>query len=110
MSFTKTQAPTLENREINNDQIVAQLFVQGTRLYTSFPTKDDLARFILSSETGADTSNELLWTDCATFFDLDCPLQLSELGFQSVAEFVERFNALLITAFQTHRGLALIHI
>lgn len=107
MSFTKTQAPTLENRERNKDHIVSQLFVQGTRLYTSFHTKDDYARFILSSEEGSNTCNELLYGDCKTFLDLDCPLQLSELGFPTVSDFQKKFTDFLITSYKTHLGLEL---
>ncbi len=107
MSFTKTQAPTLQAREQNSDEIVAQLFVQNTRLYTSFSTKDEFAKFILSDEEGSDTCNELLYGPCATYLDLDCPLQLSELGYASVPEFVEKFDAFLILAYKKHLGVDL---
>ena len=106
MSFTKTQAPILANRERNGDEIIAMCFVQGTRLYTAFPQKDDYARFILSSEEGADTCNELLYGDCATFLDIDCPLQLKDLGF-SRKDFVKTMNEFLIMGYKTHLGLEL---
>ncbi len=107
MSFTKTQAPTLANRERNNDEIVCQTFVQSTRMYTSFSTKDDYAQFILSDLEGSDTCNELIYSDCCTYLDLDCPLQLSELGYDSVTAFVDSFNDFIIRGYQTHLGIVI---
>ena len=107
MSYTKTQNPTLESRKRNQDSIVAQLSVENTRLYTSFHGPDDYAKFILSHEEGADTCNELIWTDCCTFLDIDCPLQLSELGFSDVPDFVNQFNQFLIENFSVLLGVTI---
>ena len=107
MSFTKFQKPTLESRERNNDQIVAQFYVQNTRMYTSFPTKDAYAQFILSKEEGSDTCNELIFAGAATFLDIDCPLQLSELGFQDTPDFVSQFNTFLMLNYETLLGVEL---
>ena len=105
MSFTRTQKPTLESRKRNDDQIVAQLFLQNTRMYTSFHTKDDYAQFILSKEEGSNTCNEVIFSSCATFLDIDRPLQLSELGFSDVPDFVKQFNSFLIQNYETLLGV-----
>jgi hypothetical protein len=105
MCFTKTQGPTLETRKQNNDLIVAQCTVQNTRLYTSFPTPDAYAEFILSKTEGSDTANEVLWTSCNTFLDIDCPMPLHELGFSGVPDFVKQFNEFLIANFTLLLGV-----
>ena len=109
MSFTKKLVPTLETRKRNKDCIVAQLFVQNRRLYTSFATKDDYASFILSKDEGSDTCNEIAWlgSRVKTFLDIDCPLQLSELGFKDTSDFVKQFSAFLIENYKTLLGVTI---
>ena len=105
MSFSNTQNPTLESRKRNQDSIVAQCTVQNKRLYTSFHSPDDYAKFILSAQEGSDTSNEVIWTSCNTFFDIDCPMSLDELGFSGVPDFVNQFNQFLIENFSLLLGV-----
>ena len=81
--FTATQQPTLDSRKTNNDEIVVQTMVQNRRMYTSFATKDKYAEFILSDSEGSDFCNEILYNDVATYLDLDCPLQIPDLGFET---------------------------
>ena len=105
--FFPKQNQCLEARATSGDEIVFQTFIQGSRRYTSLPTKDHYARFLLSGQHGADYCNELLFSDCHSFLDLDCPSTLEQLGWESEAAFIQAFNDLLITCFEKHLTVSL---
>ena len=105
MLFPK-QNPCLIQRDINLDEIVFSTQVCGSRRYSSLPDKDCYARFVLSEKDGSAFCNELLWTDCFAYLDLDSPLELQSLGFTQ-PEFITAFNALLTECFQKHLDVAL---
>ncbi len=105
--FFPKQNQCLEARATSGDEIVFQTLIQGSRRYTSLPTKDHYARFLLSGQHGADYCNELLFSDCHSFLDLDCPSTLEQLGWESEAAFIQAFNALLITCFEKHLTVSL---
>ena len=88
MTLWKKQSPALEHREQTGDEIVCQYFLEGSRVYTTFPDVHSYAKFILSEN---DTANELLYGAVHTFFDIDSKVTLSDLGFDSVPEFVAKF-------------------
>ena len=97
--FTTLQKPSLDSRKTNGDGIVAQTMVQGKRMYTTFSNADKYIDFINSGEDGSEFCNELLWGPVSTFFDLDCPLQVPELGFDSMSGFISGFNDLLVRVY-----------
>jgi len=96
------QAQALAQRETSNDEIVFQTFVQGARMYGTCSNHDQYAQYVLHE---SQLCNELLWTHTHTFFDLDSEQQLQQLGHTDEASFIEKFNALLIEAFQEHLGV-----
>ena len=99
MTLWKKQSPALEHREQTGDEIVCQYFLEGSRVYTTFPDVHSYAKFILTEN---NTANELLYGAVHTFFDIDCKVTLSELGFSSVPEFVTKFTDFLIRGFGKH--------
>ena len=105
--FSQIQQPALQSRETNADEIVAQTMVQGRRMYTTFATKDKYAEYILSNAEGSDFCNEVLYGDVATFLDLDCKLQIPELGFETITEFISGFNEILVNVYDEYLGLEL---
>ncbi|HIB94597.1 MAG TPA: hypothetical protein EYO60_09995 [Candidatus Lambdaproteobacteria bacterium] len=105
--FTQTQQPTLHSRKTNGDEIVAQTMVQNRRVYTTFANRDKYVEFILSDAEGAKHCNEVLYGPVHTFFDLDCPLQIPELGFDNILEFITIMNDLLIRVYSEYLGLEL---
>ena len=98
----RKQALALAQRETSNDQIVFQTFVQGARMYGTCANADQYAEHIIHE---SQLCNELLWTHCHTFFDLDSSQHLQQLGHTDEASFVEQFNNILIDAFQEHLGV-----
>ena len=105
--FTYTQQPALDSRKTNNDEIIAQTTVQNRRVYTTFANKDKYAEFILSDKEGSEFCNELLYGNVSTFIDLDCKLQIPELGFETMQEFISGFNQILIKVYDEYLGLKL---
>ena len=105
--FSQIQQPALQSRETNADEIVAQTMVQGRRMYTTFATKDKYAEYILSNAEGSDFCNEVLYGDVATFLDLDCKLQIPELGFETIQEFISGFNDILVNVYDEYLGMEL---
>ncbi len=102
-SWTRRLAPSLDSREQNKDHIVCQVFEDGTRLYTSFPNKDDFVTYVLQSTR---TANELLYGPCAFFADLDGKLPLEKLGF-TIPEYVEMWSTFFVEQFQKHLGVTI---
>ena len=99
----RCQAPCLEHRNTTQDRIVFSTFLQGTRMYSSLPDADAYAQMILDD---SQFCNELLWTDCHSYLDLDAPTSLEGLGLTE-NQFVEQFNALLVEQFNTHLGVVI---
>ena len=106
MWFPK-QSQCLDQRAINQDEIVFSTHVSGCRMYRSFPSHDDYAEFVLSNADGSDFCNELLHKDCHTYIDLDSPSNLQSLGFASEQAFITAFNTLISKCFLKHLGVAL---
>ena len=100
------QKLALDQRAISKDEIVLSTFVHGKRVYLSLPDKDEVARFILSGKDGAEFCNELLYTDCYAFCDIDSPQNLTEIGLTE-EQFIENFNNILIDCYAEHLELQL---
>ena len=99
------QAAALAQRETSKDEIVFQTIVQRARMYGTCSNHDQYAQHILHESS---LCNELLWTHTHTFFDLDSEQHLQQLGHADEASFIEKFNALLIEAFQEHLGVQIV--
>ena len=106
MFFSK-QSPCLAQREINNDEIVFSTHISGVRKYSSLPTKESYARFIMEDADGSGYCNELLFSNCHSYVDLDSPSTLQQLGWASEPEFMAAFENLLKVAFAKHLGVTL---
>ena len=104
VTFWRTQQPALDNR--NDDEIVCQCFIAGTRQYCSFANSYSYSKYILNKN---DTCNEVLTGHCHSYFDLDAKgITLEELGWGSEKEFVLAFTEFLIQGFEKHTGVQLV--
>jgi len=107
--FCRTQAPILQNRKQNNDDVVFVTSIEGTNfLYNTLPFQYDLAKFIMSGQPGAKYCNELLYGHtCAGWFDIDSTETLETLGFSSEAEFIEKIREFLKESYEKYLGVQL---
>ena len=103
MTIWRKQQQALFHRDTTGDDVVAQYFINGTRVYGTFPDAYAYSKFILTDPDG-DTSNELMYDACHSHFDLDSKLTLEELGFSSVLEFTDKFTDFLHNCFKQHLG------
>ena len=92
--FCRKQAPVLENRLQNKDEVVFVTSFSGVNfLYNTIPTQYDFAKFIMSDEPGAKYCNEMLFSHtCCGYIDIDCKESLLSLGFESESGFIQLIN------------------
>ena len=100
MRFYRRQQEAFDNR--GDAEVVFCTFLHGSRAYGLCPTLDSYAEFILSDEPAAKYCNELLWSHCTTYVDLDSTVSLEELGWSSPGEFTAAFSRVLVDAFAKH--------
>ena len=103
--FSRTQAPVLQSRLKNQDELCAQTYIDGVRVYTSFSTVERYVSHLLSETPESHCSAELLWGPVHTYFDIDCEQTLSELGWKNMPEFIAKFNDLLLTCYEKYLGI-----
>ena len=100
MRFYRRQQEAFDAR--GDAQVVFCTFLHGHRAYGLCADLDAYAAFILSDEPGSKHANELLWSHCATYVDLDSAVTLEELGWSSPKDFRNAFAAILVEAFAKH--------
>ena len=107
--FCRTQAPVLQSRQQNKDEVVFVTSIGTTQfLYNTFPTQFDLAQFIMSDHPGAKYCNELLYGHtCVGYYDIDSTETLESLGFSSETEFIEKVTEFFKTNYKKYVGIEL---
>ncbi len=103
--YWQKQNDMLAQRKTSDDQIAFQTHIQGQRMYSCCADKDEFAKFILSQPFSY--CNELLYSDCYSYVDLDSPNTLQELGFSDEIAFIQVFTDILISAHKEHLGVTL---
>ena len=100
-TFWRKQQPAIDQMKINEDEVLIRTQdSKGHYFFTSFSNEDTYCKFLLSGHPKASHSNEVLYTNNHTYFDLDCDQKLSKLGWKSEEQFMESFNGILIKSFE----------
>ena len=103
--YWQQQFQMLAQRKVADDQIAFQTHIEGCRVYSCCADKDEFAKFILSQPESF--CNELLWSDCYSYVDLDSPNTLEELGFTDENAFITLFSDILISTHKEHLNVDL---